>query len=153
MAGPTVAILVSSELTEHQRRSIHSYVRSLANKVEGKDFWVEGRPFILVIGPEVEGELTEYEDIILLGVPLPRDIVGICAMCNSSHDHEILGAITEAICLIVGGHIAFGSPLQHYTSAPEMLEHPGLMEFNGQSIISLELFQRWRQHVDFRMAK
>ncbi len=52
----------------------------------------------------------------------------------------------------VNSSIAFGHVLSRYTSDPEILEDPEAFEYDHESIISLELFERWLKHPDFCMV-
>lgn len=153
MSGPAVAVLVPAKLTESQIRSVQDYAVSMADSVEGASLWISGRPFIISLGPESADELLEYEGLSAIGALVPRDIVGVCAMCNDVEDHKVLGSLAVAIARIVDGSIAFGSALCHYTSDEGLMGHSGHTEFNGESIMSIELFQKWQEHHDFRMVK
>ena len=74
-------------------------------------------------------------------------------MCNGERDHIALGEVTLGIAKIVHGRIAFCHVLSRYTDDPEILNDPGVVEFEEESLISLDLFERWLQHRDFRMVK
>lgn len=153
MSGPTVAILVPAKLTEFQSRLVQDCVVSMADRVEGENLSISGRPFILELGPETADELLEFEGLSAIGALVPRDIIGIYAMCNNDEDRKILGSLAASIARAVEGSIAFGSALYRYTSDEHLLGHPGHIEINGESIMSIELFQKWLEHNDFRMVK
>ena len=74
-------------------------------------------------------------------------------MCNGERDHKALGKVTLGIVEIVKGKIAFCDTLARYTNDPEILNDPGVVEFDSESIISTQLFSRWLEHTDFGMVK
>jgi len=145
MAGPTASILVQRQVSEEQAALMRNKIAEMSNHIEGDDFWIEERPFLLIMGPEYEDELAEYsEDGFeeLLGW-LPTDIVSIAAMCNDQIDHVLLGKLCLRLGKVLEGIIDFGGQLptdghKHqglyampYTAAAghECVSHVGTLKF------------------------
>lgn len=109
MAGPVAAVLLPNPITDEFRQGIRSYLHSLASSVEGEDFWIKNRPFILVFDPDDGAQLKEYiED----GIPLklgwtPADRFAMAANCNDPIDHRILGETMLRLVRRVSGAIDF----------------------------------------------
>ncbi|WP_444946598.1 DUF6368 family protein [Microbulbifer sp. VTAC004] len=153
MAGPTVGILLKEKLGDDAKREILAFIQSVSSEIRGNDFWVYGGSFGYEFGPDYPEEIEEYAGVSNLLGWLPKDIIGLYAMCNGDRDHQSLGEVTLGIAEIVNGSIAFCHVLSRYTSDPEILEHPGVVEYEHESIISRELFEQWLKHPDFRMVK
>ncbi len=62
MAGPVVSLILSKSITEEQKLFIRNEIKDISDNIEGDDFWVQERPFIVIIGPEYEEEIDEYID-------------------------------------------------------------------------------------------
>lgn len=153
MAGPTVGILVSQKIDKKLTDEILKYIYEIAGEVRRNDFWVDGHPLIYSLGPDYPEELDDYIGIEKWLGWLPKDIIGLCAMCNDLEDHIVLGKITLAIAKIVNGSVMFGNSLNFYTSDPTILESKDYFEFEGESIIGVNLFSEWLSHKDFCMVK
>lgn len=153
MAGPTVGILLKNKLSENGKEEILAFIESISNEVQGNNFWVNGGPLGYQFGPDYPEEIDEYAGCSSLIGWAPKDIIGLYAMCNGDRDHIALGEATLGIAKIVGGKIAFCHILGRYTNVPEILNDPGVMEYDQESIISTDLFERWLKHSDFRMVK
>lgn len=113
MAGPTASIIVPDSMNDELRADIRADVKRMSTKVDADDFWIQGRPFILTLGPEYEGELEEY---VTDGVPqvigwTPRDTIGLAAMCNERQDHLILGHLCLHFVRKTNGLVDFGGAL------------------------------------------
>ena len=152
MAGPTVGILIKDELGDAARTEILAYVDRIADRVRGEDFWVDEAPLGYELGPAYPDEIEEYSGVKALIGWSPRDIIGLYAMSNRERDHRALAAVTLDIARIVDGRIAFSDLLGHYTKDSVMLNDPGVCEYEHESIITPELFERWLAHDDFRMV-
>lgn len=153
MAGPTVGILVSQKIDQKLTDEILKYIHEIADEVHRSDFWVDGHPLIYSLGPDYPEELDDYVGIENWLGWQPKDIIGLCAMCNDREDHIVLGEITLAIAKITNGSVMFGNPLNLYTSDPTILESKDCFEFEGESIIGVNLFSKWLSHKDFCMVK
>ncbi len=153
MAGPTVAILLKEKLTEFAKEEILAFIKTISNEVRDKDFWVNGVPLGYEFGPDYPEEIDEYSGAGPLISWVPKDIISLYAMCNGEQDHVALGEVTLGIAKIVGGKVAFCHVLSHYTEDTELLNDSDLVEYEQESIIGPELFERWLKHKDFRMVK
>jgi len=153
MAGPTVGILVPKKLDDETKKNILEYFHRVANDIRGKDFGINGCPFIYDLGPEYPEELDEYTNITEALGWQPQDIVGLYAMCNGKEDHIELGKLTLAITKIVNGKVAFCDLLSRFTDDPTILKSEDTFEFDGESIIGVKLFEEWLKHPDFYMVK
>ncbi len=153
MAGPTVGILLEEKLSENAKEEILAFIQSISNEVRGKDFWVNGGPLGYEFGPDYPEEINEYAPLRTLIGWAPKDIIGLYAMCNGERDHVALGEVAFGIAKLVNGKIAFGHLLSRYTQDAEILEDPGVVEYQEESIINPELFGRWLRHRDFQMVK
>jgi hypothetical protein len=113
VAGPTASVLFvvgETEAAELVRRA-----RSACGRTSGDDgqFWVEGRPFVVTIGPEYPEMLTE---VVQSGLPrvlgwTPSGVVTVAAMCNGPEDHRLLAQLCLALCQETGGVVDFGGTL------------------------------------------
>ncbi|MES2824806.1 MAG: DUF6368 family protein [Pseudomonadota bacterium] len=153
MAGPTVGILVPIKIDQKISDEISKYIYERADEVRRSDFWIDGHPLIYSLGPDYPEELDDYSGIESSLGWQPKDIIGLCAMCNGREDHIKLGEITLAVARIVNGYVMFGSSLNFYTSDPAILESEDFFEFKDESIIGVDLFSKWLNHKDFYMVK
>jgi len=153
MAGPTVEILLKEKLSEVAKYEILVFIESVGDEVRGKDFWINGRPLGYEFGPDYPEEIDEYSEAGTLIGWVPKDIIGLYAMCNGERDHIALGEVTLGVAKIADGIIAFCDLLSRYTDDVDILNHPGGVKFEEESLISQDLFQRWLHHKDFRMVK
>ncbi|MBN2023989.1 MAG: hypothetical protein JW809_14490 [Pirellulales bacterium] len=113
MAGPAAAILLREPMSADTRADVRGNIRRLASEVDGDDFWIQGRPFILTLGPEYENELEEYAESgvpHIIGWP-PRDVIGFAAMCNDRQDHRFLAEPCLRFCQRMQGMVDFGGAL------------------------------------------
>lgn len=176
MAGPTASLLLPALSSEERRTRIRREVERNANLLDGDDFWVEGRPFILSFGEEYEGELN---DIIEAGLPSvlgwrPQDLLRLAAMCNDPVDHRILAQLLLRLAQILGGVIDFGGSVLPEPSLdgptpslPARVEAPaGLAGVVFATSYAIEagrygtcqygdpaFLEAWLQHSTFRMVK
>lgn len=153
MAGPTVGILIRNKLDATARIEIMQYIQVLADKVRGEDFWVNGAPLGYELGPAYPGEINEYSGIEASIGWSPQDIIGLYAMSNGELDHRVLAYVALDIARMVDGRIAFSDLLCHYTEDLEMLNDPGVCEYEHESVLTPDLLRRWLEHDDFRMVK
>lgn len=124
MAGPTASILFAQILNNEQRLTILNEIAELSELIEGYDFWIQERPFIVSYGPEYKAELDEYVTEGLSGMLgwTPKDTIHFAAMCNSQIDHRILGEICLHFANSLNGVVDFGGELPSMgTNAPNEL--------------------------------
>lgn len=153
MAGPTVSILLKEELNDHAKEEILAFIKSISDKVNGNDFWVNGSPLGYVLGPDYPEEIDEYSSIKkIIGWP-PKDIIGLYAMVNGNHDHIALCKVALGISTIGGGKIAFHHLLESYTEDSAILNNPGVVTYDSESILNPEVLELWLRHKDFYMVK
>jgi len=153
MAGPTVGILLKEELNEHAKEEILAFIQSVSNKVQGNDFWVNSSPLGYDLGPDYPEEIDEYSNIEKLIGWAPKEIIGLYAMCNGECDHIALGEVALGISRLVGGKVAFNHLLAGYTTDNAILNVPGVVTYNGESILNPEVLELWLRHKDFQMVK
>ena len=77
MAGPCLSIFVPQKPSRTVELQIRAVIDSIANTVDGDDFWVANRPFFVRFG-----EPEEDERHLLLNGWRPEGVVSFCAMCN-----------------------------------------------------------------------
>jgi hypothetical protein len=95
MAGPAAGILLPQPVTSDLKEAVRADIQRMSSEFDGDDFWIDGRPFILILEEEYEGELQEY---VSDGIPkvigwTPQGTMGFAAMCNDKQDHRLLGAL------------------------------------------------------------
>ena len=110
MAGPVASVLLPAKLTDERVASIRDGIRRIADSVTGSDFWVNQRPFILIVGPEYPEEMSEVR---ANGLPellgwSPEDVVTFAAMCNGDEDHRVLAQLCIELAEKEAGVIDFG---------------------------------------------
>ena len=93
MAGPTVGILLKEKLSEVAKCEILAFIESVANEVSGNEFWINGAPLGYEFGPDYPEEIDEYSEADALIGWVPKDIIGLYAMCNGERDHIALGEV------------------------------------------------------------
>src|SRR5262245_41912274 len=128
MAGPTTGLLLPDLLTPQRVEDVRSQVRSLASSVEGDDFWIRGRPFLLSFGPDYP---EEFEELAATGLPsvigwTPRDAVNFSAMSNRDVDHRLLGELCLSFASQLGGLVHFGGDLEGLPTLPVDRPSPAL---------------------------
>jgi len=176
MAGPVASVLLPTKLTEARKTLLRSDIARIATDVRGDDFWVDGRPFILGVGPESVEQLTEIAESGIAGVLgwLPRDVVSFSAMSKSDQDHRILAELCiglaerEAGVIDFGGWLAIGPTLdESVQSKPLRVENPagmsGVLFAASYQTVSgafatthygdATFVRSWLQHPDFYMVK
>ena len=120
VAGPTAGLLLPDLLTPQRIEGVSSQVRSLASSVEGDDFWIRGRPFLLSFGPDYP---EEFEELAATGLPAvigwtPRDAVNLSAMGHRDEDHRLLGELCVTFASQLGGLVHFGGDLEGLPTLP-----------------------------------
>ncbi|MFV1872099.1 MAG: DUF6368 family protein [Oleiphilus sp.] len=153
MAGPTVSILLKEESNEHDKEEILVFIESISDKVHGNDFWVNGSPLGYVLRPDYPEEIDEYSSLKKIIGWSPKGIIGLYAMCNDNHDHFVLGKVALGISKIVSGKIAFHHLLKRYTEDNAILNNPGVVTYDSESILNPEVLELWLRHKDFCMVK
>jgi len=133
MAGPTAAILVRAQLTNEHIESVRAIAMSGADAIQGHDFWLKGRPFILSVGAQHSGALEgELEGGLELALGWqPEDIISVAAMCNDDEDHRLLAEVCLRLCESFDGIVSFGGRIavgpvhdSSHGSDPLRIENP-----------------------------
>jgi len=160
VAGPTAGILLAELMTDEERLSVRSVISDLSNHVEGDDFWVQERPFIVTFGPEHENEL---DDFVAGGLSdmmgwTPKDTIGFAAMCNQQVDHRLLGEICLQCAKSLDGVIDFGGELPARPShAPGTLYTVPYRGATGHEcryhVGNAQFLAWWLNQPNFRMIK
>jgi len=176
MAGPVASVLLPTKLTEARKTLLRSDIARIATDVRGDDFWVDGRPFILGVGPESEAQLTEIAQSGLAAVLgwLPRDVVSFAAMSKGDQDHRLLAELCSGLAEREGGVIDFGGWLsigptldEWVQSEPVRVENPAgmsgvLFAMSYQTVAGAfatthygdaTFVRSWMQHPGFYMVK
>ncbi len=160
MAGPVASIILSTHITEEQRLFIRKEIIDISSHIEGDDFWVQERPFIVIIGPEYEEEIDDYIDNGLHSLIgwTPKDIVGFAAMCNQHIDHHLLAEICLRFARKLDGLIDFDGELQiNSTNTPGELLSVQYVAASGKECIyhvgNVEFLDWWIKQPEFRMIK
>jgi hypothetical protein len=110
MAGPTASVLFPSKVTDVRRAALRTRLGCGASGGTYDDFQLEGRPFIVNLGPSSPREVTEIDLSQLLGWT-PEDRVGFAAMCNDVEDHRLLARLSLDLAEEAGGIVDFGGAL------------------------------------------
>lgn len=167
MAGPVASVLLRSKPTPEQIAELRRAIAQTADTVNGDDFWVDRRPFVLSTGPEYPEEISEICDA---GLPLvlgwrPEDLVRFVAMSNSEEDHCLLAALCiqlaerEEGIIDFGGYLPVGPNLDGATPQNAVrVENPaglkGVLFATSLSHYGDVSFARsWLRHPQFRMVK
>jgi len=109
MAGPAASILLRNPIDLDKKAQIRTYISDRSEVVDGDDFWIDGRPFVVIFGEEYHGELDEYREQLQDVLPWkPTDIFSLIAMCNQPRDHRLLGELCLHFCGQLDGLIDFG---------------------------------------------
>jgi len=163
-------------MTDERLALLRNEVARIATEVRGDDFWINGRPFILQVGPENAEQLPEIAESGLSGILgwSPQEIVTFAAMCNGDQDHHILAQLCIAVAERDGGVIDFGGCLAigptfdgSVRSGALRVENPegtkgvlfatayetGAGSFATTHCGDVALVRSWLQHPDFRMLK
>ena len=110
MAGPTASVLFPSKVTDAHRAALRTRLGCGASGGTYDDFQLEGRPFIVSLGPRSAWELAELDLSQLLGW-IPEDRVGFAAMCNDAEDHRLLARLSLDLAAEADGIVDFGGAL------------------------------------------
>lgn len=157
MAGPTVAVILKSPLTDMHRKAISEQLNVLSRHNNNAEFRINGQPFLLMHGEEYAGQFSElhYEDTIGWR---PQDSISFAAMCNQSADHYELGKLALEFCRIHDGLIDFGGELS--SSARNLDGNLWELHYEAASgktcichIGDDKFMESWLNHKDFRMIK
>lgn len=113
MAGPAASVLLPAALDSEGERRVRTEIERVAERLEGNDFWVDGRPFFLSFGEDYDGEFDDLGEECLADVLgwRPHGAVGFAAMCNSDIDHRLLAQLCIRFAQLLGGVIDFGGEL------------------------------------------
>jgi hypothetical protein len=157
MAGPAVTIILKTSLTDEQRSTIWERIRELTNDIEGEDFWINGRPFVLWFGEEIEGIFSEIDYENVLGW-IPKDAIGLAAMCNDEEGHIELAKLALEFALKYDGLINFDGVLNEASKeiSGKLWEVPyetGSEERCISHVGDTEFLKSWINHEKFRMIK
>jgi len=167
MAGPVASVLVQAKLTDERIADLREGIGRIADSVDGSNFWVNQRPFILLVGPEYPEAISEILDT---GLPellgwSPEDVVTFAAMGNSDEDHLLLAQLCidvaekQAGLIDFGGHLSIGPrPGDDEHGKAVRVENPagtvGTLFVTSCSHYGDVVFARsWLHHADFRMVK
>lgn len=156
MAGPSASVIVKTPLSEIQLGQIEDLVRSKAELIQGKDFWIQGHPFSWEHGEEYPGELSECDLQSHIGWQ-PDDQVILVAMSNDNESHRILAELCVEFARMLDGLIEFGGALRLCTEPTigQVWEY----EYESVSGISVahlgtpEFLGWWLKQPNFRMVK
>jgi hypothetical protein len=167
MAGPVASVLLRLTLTQERMVGLRRGIAQSADTMNGHDFWVNRRPFILSMGPEYPEEISEISDAglsLVLGWR-PEDLVRFAAMCNGDEDHRLLAALCiqlaeqEEGIIDFGGYLPVGPNLDDATPENAVrVENPaglrGVLLATSLSHYGDVSFTRsWLQHPRFHMVK
>ena len=157
MAGPTASVIVPEILDEREVLRIAGMIEGTADRIDGRDFSVSGRPFIWSQGEEYDGEFSEFDYSATLGWR-PKDQILLIAMCNQSEDHAILADLCIKVSELIGGLIDFGGTLQLLNRVVSgRLHRIGFESSQGgvgyRHIGDIEFLKDWRSQPEFRMVK
>lgn len=107
MAGPTASVILPQAIGDELRADIESEIQRMSTRVEGEDFWLNHRPFILIMDPD-EFQCPHIAKIVGW---TPRADIGFAAMCNRDEDHRLLGEICLYFARKMNGLVDFGGAL------------------------------------------
>lgn len=176
MAGPGASILLPDSLSEVRATEVRAEILRTAEKVEGNDFWIDGRPFIVWFGEEYPGELDELCEVGLPDVLgwKPNATLGFAAMCNGQEDHRILAELCVLFgrkldgIIDLGGRIAVGPSFDGLSATqPVRIETPDNLQgvlFATSYLTAMgvyatchfadtTLMESWLKDSRFRMVK
>ena len=148
MAGPCSRIFIPRKVSSSDESRIRSVIDSIASKVEGNDFWIAGRPFIVHFDEADEDE----RDLVLDGWR-PAGIVSFCAMCNDQCDHVLLATLCYRIGELLGGLIVLDD-ISAITQDPSVLTYDGRRPVKDYGyVVHPQFLSYWLSHPDFRLVK
>jgi hypothetical protein len=150
MAGPVAKILTKSTV---DTGAILKMIRTKSDIMEGSDFWMSGRAFIVSFGEEYKGELIAYEGLGDWLHWMPADIICFSAMSNQEIDHEIMGALCLEFAASLDGVVDFCGSIDEYTKDPKFLHGNDAFCYDGSHMMKRKAFEEWLRHPDFRMVK
>jgi hypothetical protein len=160
LAGPAAGILLAQLMTDEQRPAVRDTLSDLSDHVQGNDLRVRGRPFIVIFGPEYEGELDDYVADGLADIIgwTPKDTLGFAAMCNRQVDHRVLGELCLRFAQLLDGLVDFDGELPaSATHGPATLFAVPYEAENGRRcryhVGNAEFLEWWLKQPDFRMIK
>ncbi|MBN1911527.1 MAG: hypothetical protein JW818_17430 [Pirellulales bacterium] len=155
--GPTAGILVRNTLANKQQQAIRTAIAGLSEKVDGDNFWIQGRPLSVGFGPCDEDE----EDFKILCDKLgwtPQGCIDCSAGCNSDIDHRVLGEVCLHFVQLFNGVVDFCGELP-----ASALDGPGkLWSLPYQSVMGIQCISHfsdaeflawWLQQPEFYMIK
>jgi hypothetical protein len=130
----------------------------MSEVVEGNDFWIQKRPFLLNID---HSEPLDENVSSLLGWT-PAGSILLAAMCNSDLDHRLLGKLCLHFARKYDGWVDFGGALiSHLTGNLQGLPGrvctipyiTGLGEAWVSHIADADFFEAWLHHPGFHLIK
>lgn len=152
MAGPAAATVLPVPITTEVEAVIRDEIRFVADQVEGNDFWVQGRPFILDLAHEdpAQANLAPY-----IGWK-PLGSITLAAMCNDSLDHRLLGEICLHLARKFRGWIDLAGELE--PDRTDLQSLPGRLvqltyEESASYVCDADFLEAWLQCPDFHMIK
>lgn len=148
MAGPCVEILVPRRVSTSDELRIRAVIESVASTVEGNDFWIAKRPFLV----RFEEPDSEAASLVLSGWS-PKGTVSFCAMTNIYSDHVLLAVLGFRTAQLLDGLIVLDD-ISTITSDPSVLTFEGARPVDGYGyIVSPDFLGYWLSHPDFRLLK
>ncbi|PWF46031.1 DUF6368 family protein [Massilia glaciei] len=145
MAGATAEVLLRQSISDGERELIENYIRTAASSVEGKSFWIAGRPFVWYDGPADEEELA----LDILGLN-PCGVVGFCAMSRGPVSEAYLAMLVAHIAQKLDGVVALGGHIKSFAD-DGILVMEGRFEGAYGDYVTPEFLYHWIGHPKFRM--
>jgi Family of unknown function (DUF6368) len=176
MAGPTASVLLQARLEADGQARCRAHIAGVASKMQGDDFWIGGRPFILRFGEEYAGE---FDELAASGLPdvlgwAPVDAIGFAAMCNGEDDHRSLAELCLRFARQWDGLVDFCGTIVAPDAPSSTTGRPPARRDNVQDLAGVllttwyetangmfassqygdaALLSSWLEHERFRMVK
>ena len=114
MAGPAAGIILPKPLNDSAKAGIRREILAMSTLVSEDDFWIQDRPFLLVLGEDYEAEPDEDEaaDLERIIGWKPQDEVNFVAMGDGRQDHLYLGQVCLHFVKKLGGLVDLGGALK-----------------------------------------
>lgn len=148
MAGPCVDIFVPRKISSSDEMSVRAVIESISSDVEGNDFWIAKRPFLVQFGqPEPEAAA------LILNGWHPEGTVSFCAMTNTNSDHVLLAVLCYRTAQLLDGLIVLDD-ISTITKDQSVLTFDGTRPIDDYGyIVSPDFLGNWLSHPEFRLLK
>lgn len=157
MAGPVAHVLLPVPITAEVEAIIRHDLVQLSDQIEGDDFWVQRRPFLLGHDPSD----VATETLATCTGWAVQGVISLDAMCNEDLDHRLLGEMCLLFARKFGGWIDFCGELCPWItdlrSLPGGICRHSYVSISERECIAhlcdAEFLEAWLRRPDFHMIK